>query len=199
MNWAPSQYQQPTQQPPPGAAPTGYSPQGAPGPYTPPGAAPTGPIVVAPFSVVVPNFDSERDPELPQGSCLFVCTGQIEIVADGKLLKAEAYCEKSSNPNSIGQKGWWKCWLQRPGIKGNGGVQAASNDLARFATTLSGRDFKQTDGHTLMQIAGEFVSRFTVNGRPIAGLRFGADVTHKLSGKGNLYAVCVFHVLPPGA
>lgn len=206
----------PNNQPPP----QGYGPpQGAPapGPYQPPGGQPQAPYGQGPqqygpsggtaFRPMAPNLDSQNDPVMPPGDHLAVCTGQVAIVASGKLLTCEFQIEKSSDPSCVGRKGVWKCWLVREGIRGQGGDQAASDEIGRFVVPLSGRTKDTCDPNTALALVAEFVQRFTLDGQPVAGRRVGMTVRlvpprqKKNAPPGHMtkeFTDVVLHVLPPG-
>jgi hypothetical protein len=210
---------------PPAAAP--FAPAGFAAPFAPAGFAapfaPAGYVAPAPqgappqhyggpaFQAMPPNLDSQRDPDVPAGDHLLVATGNVGIVASGKLFQVEFLVERSTNPQAQGQKGFWKCWLQR-NIKGGpqAAAQAASNDIGRLVVPLSGRTKDTTDANTAYQLVGEFANRFTIEGQPIAGRRIGAHVEHKSAPKKDgsknpdgspqmsSWVDCTFHVLPAG-
>jgi hypothetical protein len=210
---APGPYVPPAAAPfaPPGAAPGGYmAPAPAPAGFVPQGAPPQhygGPA----FQAMPPNLDSQRDPDVPAGDHILVATGNVGIVASGKLFQVEFLVERSTNQQAQGQKGFWKCWLQR-NIKGGpqAAAQAASNDIGRLVVPLSGRTKDTTDANTAYQLVGEFANRFTIEGQPIAGRRIGAHVEHKSAPKKDgsknpdgsptmaAWVDCTFHVLPAG-
>lgn len=203
--------------PAPQGAPVGYAPPGAapaplaPPPYGAPAGAPPQHYGGAPFQAMPPNLDSQRDPDVPAGDHILIATGNIGIVASGKLFQVEFLVERSTNQQAQGQKGFWKCWLQR-NIKGGpqAAAQAASNDIGRLVVPLSGRTKDATDANTAYQLVGEFANRFTIEGQPIAGRRIGAHVEHKSAPKKDgsknpdgspvmsAWVDCTFHVLPAG-
>lgn len=218
-------YGAPAYAPPQGAPPPGYGPpqgqqpyappQGAQGPYQPPGGQPQapygqqayGPSGGTPFRPMAPNLDSQNDPVMPPGDHIAVCTGQVAIVASGKLLTVEFQIERSADPQLVGRKGVWKCWLVREGIRGQGGDQAASDEIGRFVVPLSGRTKETCDPNTALALVAEFVQRFTLDGQPVAGKRVGMTVRlvpprqKKNAPPGQMtkeFTDVILHVLPAG-
>jgi hypothetical protein len=209
--YGPPPGQVPYGQPPQGyGPPPGQAPYGAPGPYQPPGGQPQpayGPSGGTPFRPMAPNLDSQNDPVLPPGDHIGVCTGQVAIVASGKLLTCEFQIERSADPQLVGRKGVWKCWLVRDGIRGQGGDQAASDEIGRFVVPLSGRTKETTDPNTALALVAEFVQRFTLDGQTVAGKRVGLSVRlvpprqKKNAAPGQMtkeFTDVVLHVLPQG-
>jgi hypothetical protein len=186
-----AQHGAPAAAPPPGYGPPGYGPPPAYAPppgygppqgaYQPPpgqGAPPQGygPTGGTPFRPMAPNLESQNDPDLPDGDHIGVCTGNIAIVASGKLLTCEFALEKSSNPAVVGTKGNWKCWLVKTSLPGQAGDQAASDEVGRFVVPMSGRTKETTDKNTALLLVSEFVQTFKLDGQSLAGKRVGLSV-----------------------
>ena len=190
----------------PAVAPGAYVPpvqaapatQAAAAPYAPQGAPPQGYGGPA-FQMLPPSLD-QKEPDLPPGDHLLVATGNVGIVASGKLLQVEFLVERSTNPDAVEKKGFWKCWMVR---NFKGAQQAISNDIGRLVVPLSGRDKALTDANTALQLGGEFANRFTLEGQPIAGRRVGAHIEHKSGPKKDgsgmsSWVEYAFHALPAG-
>lgn len=212
-------YGAPPQQPPYGQPQGAYVPPGgsAPG-YAPPGYGPPQQPQYGqqsggtPFRPTVPNLDSQNDPDMPVGpgdkaDYIARATGQCAIVADGKLLTVEFEVERCADPQLVGRKGVWKCWLVREGIPGKGGDQVASDEIGRFVVPMSGRTKEMVDPATALQMVSEFVQRFTIDGQPMAGRRIGMHVEvepprqRKKGAPGQMtkpYTRVDLHILQPG-
>jgi hypothetical protein len=204
MNWNPNQFGPPGAQPPgapqnnpqpgwappaapqgfvpgqaPAGAPTGYQPQPGPvagrpaygGPVQAPGyAAPAG----GGFRPVAPTSLDDRTPDVPDGNHILVVKSGPELVGQNRDLVVVLFEVEQSDTVRPGTVGAWKRSLKQTHPASN---QMASNDIAKLAVPLSGRQKDQTDMQEAFRLVSEFMGTGTLDGQPIIGRRVGATVT----------------------